>query len=315
MVALVLRQASAAGLALKTPLRLGTGRRRVAVQYRGRDDGGRDEKGSVVLYTATDPVNGGLCPYSQAVIMALLEKKIPFREVKVDLSKKPVDFKELYHSIIPDRDVRERVPVLVNGTNRLVDSTIIVEYLAAAYPDSGTPLSPLDPYTAARVKLFVQYFTDHVVPAYHQLVKASDPAINTSAKQALMKALASVDEFLALHGAGEGDYAVGPHYGWSMSQLGDEQDTLLGERPHEHYLMGPFYSTAEVLSTPFVARMVEVLPEWRDMDVLAECDARKLYRVAGWMRACMARPSAQLTGPNRKELVDGLVEWEWSHAI
>lgn len=57
--------------------------RHVAVHYRGQADGGRNEQGNVVLYTATDPVNGGLCPYSQAVIMALLEKKVPFREIKV----------------------------------------------------------------------------------------------------------------------------------------------------------------------------------------------------------------------------------------
>jgi glutathione S-transferase len=85
--------------------------------------------------------------------------------------------------------------------------------------------------------------------------------------------------------------------------------------PHEHYLMGPFYTTAEVLCTPYVARMVLSLPEWRGMDVLQECEGRKLVRVAGWMKACLARPAAKLTGPNRKELVDGLVEWEWSHAV
>lgn len=39
------------------------------------------------------------------------------------------------------------------------------------------------------------------------------------AKEALMKALAAVDEFLGLHGAGEGEYAVGPHYGWSMTSV------------------------------------------------------------------------------------------------
>lgn len=88
-----------------------------------------------------------------------------------------------------------------------------------------------------------------------------------------------------------------------------------GGAPHEHYLMGPFYTTAEVLCTPFVARMVHTLPEWRGVDVLQECEDRKLHRVAGWMRACLARPSAQMTGPNRKELVNGLVEWEWSHAV
>jgi glutathione S-transferase len=85
--------------------------------------------------------------------------------------------------------------------------------------------------------------------------------------------------------------------------------------PHEHYLMGPFYTTAEVLCTPYVARMVHTLPEWRNLDVLAEAESRGLHRVAGWMRACMARPAAKMTGPDEKELVDGLVEREWSHAV
>jgi glutathione S-transferase len=196
----------------------------------------------------------------------LLEKKVDFKQVKVDMSNKSEEFVELYHSIIPDRDVRERVPVLVHGPKRLVDHTTIVEYLATAYPESGTPLTPPDPYAAARVKLFCQYFADHVVPAYNHLIHAGEGHVG-EAKEALMKALAAVDEFLALHGAGEGEYAVGPHYGWSMTSADQE------------------------------------------------CEGRKLGRVAGWMKACLARPAAKLTGPNRKELVDGLVEWEWSHAV
>jgi hypothetical protein len=41
--------------------------------------------------------------------------------LQVNLGAKPQEFVELYHSIIPDRDERESVPVLLNGTNRLVD--------------------------------------------------------------------------------------------------------------------------------------------------------------------------------------------------
>jgi glutathione S-transferase len=85
----------------------------------------------------------------------LLDECVP----QVDMANKTQDFIELYHSIIPDKDVRERVPVLVNGSHRLVDSHTIVEYISNAYPDSGTALTPSDPYTAARVRLFVQYFT------------------------------------------------------------------------------------------------------------------------------------------------------------
>lgn len=248
------------------------------------------------------------------MLLCLLEKKIKFKEMKVDLANKPQEFVELYHSIIPDKDVRERVPVLVHGSKRLVDHNIIVEYLAAAYPDSGAPLVPPDPYAAARIKLFTQYFKEHVVPAYNHLIHANPPQVE-AAKESLMKALAAVDEAQALHGAGEGEYAVGPHYGWSMKSQEQAPSSVAGASPHEHYLMGPFYTTAEVMCTPWIARMVYTLPEWRDMDVLAECEARGLLRVAGWMRACLARPTAQKTGPNRAELVEGLVEWEWSHAV
>jgi hypothetical protein len=34
--------------------------------------------------------------------------------------------------------------------------------------------------------------------------------------------------------------------------------------------MGALYTAAEVICTPFVSRMVEVLPDWRGLDVLAE---------------------------------------------
>jgi hypothetical protein len=60
---------------------------------------------------------------------------------------------------------------------------------------------------------------DHVVPAYTHLIQASEPMLVKEAQDQLIKALAAVDEFLALHGVGE-DYAVGPHYGWSMSSQG-----------------------------------------------------------------------------------------------
>lgn len=49
-----------------------------------------------------------------------------FHAYQVDLANKPQEFVELYHSIVPDRDVRERVPVLVHGPKRLVDHATIV---------------------------------------------------------------------------------------------------------------------------------------------------------------------------------------------
>jgi hypothetical protein len=61
---------------------------------------------------------------------------------QVDMSNKSEEFVELYHSIIPDRDVRERVPVLVHGPKRLVDHTTIVVCPAQACGAQHTGQGP-----------------------------------------------------------------------------------------------------------------------------------------------------------------------------
>lgn len=63
---------------------------------------------------------------------------------QVDLAKKPQEFVELYHSIIPDADVKERVPVLVHGPKRLADHTTIVV--------SHTQQNTYERYCQAKVK-------------------------------------------------------------------------------------------------------------------------------------------------------------------
>lgn len=60
------------------------GRRHVVPRYRSDAGGGhhhRDE--TLVLYTAADPELGGLAPDCHAVLLALLEKRMQFEEVKV----------------------------------------------------------------------------------------------------------------------------------------------------------------------------------------------------------------------------------------
>lgn len=276
-------------------------------------DGGEDTKGApATVYTSVDPVHGGLSPYSQSVLMALIEKRRTFRELKVDLSTKPTDFVELYHSIVTDKAAREAVPLLVDGKTRLVESRIIAEYLARQYVSQGAPLLPPDPTSQALVSLFIQQFHDRVVPPYLRLIHVEDKKAVAEATADLMDALTGLDDFLSLHGGYQGEHAVGPHYSWSMHSEDSASD---GSQQHPGYFMGPYYSLAEVLCTPFVARMVHVLPEWREVDVLAAAKEKGLQRLVEWMEACLERPSARMTGPRKDELVEGLAEWEWSHAM
>lgn len=57
--------------------------RRILCKYR-RDTGDREDRGQglITVYTSCDVHHGGISPESQAVLMCLLEKKVPFQEVK-----------------------------------------------------------------------------------------------------------------------------------------------------------------------------------------------------------------------------------------
>jgi glutathione S-transferase len=231
---------------------------------------------------------------------------------QVDLATKPAEFIELYHSIVTDKAAKEAVPVIVDGKTRLVESRIISEFLARQY-NTGTPLLPPDAASQALVQLFIQQFHAKVVPPYLRLIHVEEQKAKAEATKDLLEALAAMDDFINLHGGYQGDHAVGPHYSWSMHSSVDQGAEE--QQQQQQYFMGPYYSLAEVSCTPFVARMVQVLPEWREVDVMQLCKDKGLSRMVSWMEACLQRPSARLTGPKKDELVEGLAEWEWSHAM
>lgn len=297
-----LRATHAHGRAFAAPRRQSSGGKVLAVRFKPED---RDSQGGpIIVYTGNDPVHGGICPYSQAVLIALLEKQQPFKAVKVDLSRKTPDFIDLYHSIFPDTGDRERVPLLADGPALLAESAVIVEYLERQYAKCGTPLLPDSAAAQAKVKLFIQFFMERVVPAYSRLLHAEGTEAVAGARDALMLRLEGLDTMLHLHGLGS--YAVGPHFSWTAHGAIDREGP---------YLLGPYYTMAEVSATPFVARMVQVLPEWRGMDVIDACRQRRLERAAAWMEGCLARPSAKMTDPTSDELLNGMAEWEWAHAM
>ncbi|MFO6425043.1 glutathione S-transferase family protein [Motilimonas sp. KMU-193] len=78
-----------------------------------------------------------LCPYVQRSIITLLEKSITFTRTDIDLSNKPVWFKQ--------KSPMGRVPVLLVDENRsLFESAVICEYLDEVTPSSLHPTNSLD---------------------------------------------------------------------------------------------------------------------------------------------------------------------------
>ncbi len=87
--------------------------------------------------------------YYNKVKLALLEKGVPFEEVlawvgETDPAASPIG----------------KVPYAITDDGPLSESTILLEYIEAKYPQH--PLLPADPYAAARVRELVRYIELHL---------------------------------------------------------------------------------------------------------------------------------------------------------
>lgn len=90
-------------------------------------------------------VSHALCPYVQRAVIALTEKRVPFRRVDIDLANKP----EWFRAISP----LGRVPVLQVGDTALFESAVIVEYLEEV---TDRPMHPADPLERARHRAWIE---------------------------------------------------------------------------------------------------------------------------------------------------------------
>ena len=101
-------------------------------------------------------------PNCQRVKVVLVEKKIPFETVPIDLRKgeqKKPDFLKL--------NPYGKVPVLIDGDTVLYESIIINEYLDEKYPEP--PLMPKDPAKRAKIRILIDYGINHLGSFYQRL--------------------------------------------------------------------------------------------------------------------------------------------------
>ena len=87
----------------------------------------------------------GISNYYNKVKLALLEKEIPFQE----------EFVWMGHAAIMAGSPLGKVPFLKTPQGILCESSVILEYLEAAYPEK--PLLPSDCYAQAKVRELAQF--------------------------------------------------------------------------------------------------------------------------------------------------------------
>lgn len=210
--------------------------------------------------------------------LTLLEKKLPFELRKVDLNNKSEDFQQVYKSISPDPAAPAKVPILLDGSTHLIESQIIVEYLATKYRDEGTDILPSDPAQLAKAKLFIDTFTNNVTSAFFTLFRADTAEAVAAGREKLADGLTALNTCLCMHGNEEGGA----------------------------YFLGGQFSLADVSTVPFLQRMLVCLPEYRGIDVRELMHEKKLDRLVKWAEAVLERPTAKETKPDDDVIISSL---------
>jgi glutathione S-transferase len=112
----------------------------------------------VKIYSAS------VCPYAQRVRLVLLEKRVDFDLIEIDLHHKPDWFAEV--------SPYGKVPVILHENNRIWESSIINEYLEEVFPEPA--LLPHKPELKAIARLWIDFANTKFTPAFYKLLLSQD---------------------------------------------------------------------------------------------------------------------------------------------
>ena len=101
------------------------------------------------------------CLFCERCKISLLEKKISFEEITVDVRNKPGWFLAL--------SPNGKVPVLEQDDCVVFDSAVINEYLDEAFPD--IPLMPSRPDERARVRFWINFANSRLHTSYMNILR------------------------------------------------------------------------------------------------------------------------------------------------
>ncbi len=207
----------------------------------------------------------------QKVRIVLAEKNIEHEVVNISFEERQQHTPE-FEALNP----KGKVPVIVHDGRVITESTIIIEYLDAAFP--GLQLMPKDPYWRARRQLWARWIDDEMhIPhiatlsfnismtdllGYKQDVHAQGPR---GAPPPFMFAGIQSKEMLAsLH---------------AYQRFLKEMDQTLAENP---WLAGPEFSLADIDVVPYVWRL-------QNLNLAGLWDT--MPRIQEWLEQVSARPS------------------------
>jgi len=90
---------------------------------------------------------------------------------------------------------RGLVPTLQYDNKPLYESTVICEFLEEAYPDHTPHLLPKDPYDRARTRIWTDFMTTRIIPAFHRFLQFQPMSDNEGLRQVHEEFVAKLKEF------------------------------------------------------------------------------------------------------------------------
>lgn len=118
----------------------------------------------------------------------LEEKKIPYQYIEVN----PYHKEESLLKLNP----RGLVPTLQYDNKPLYESTVICEFLEEAYPDHGPKLLPEDVYERARTRIWTDFVTSRIIPAFHRFLQFQPISDKEGLEEKRQEFLSKLKEFV-----------------------------------------------------------------------------------------------------------------------
>lgn len=189
-----------------------------------------------------------VCPYAHRTRLALAEKDVDFTLSEIELTNKPQRFLDI--------SPYGKVPALVHGDKVIYESAIVGEYLNDVFPEPS--LLPDDPYTRARVRIWIDYFDNRFLDIYYDAIGNRDRSKDDEFRDKISESFRYMEN--------------------------EGMAKLFGDGP---YWLGSDLSLLDIAVYPFLER----LPAWshyRGINIPADCT-----RLLTWYAAMQERPSVK----------------------